>query len=202
MSKTPENKGGKVVAVLLAAGESRRMGKFKQTLPLRGKTFIEHCVHNLLASIVGEVIVVIGHREAEVREALGRCPVRLVHNPDYTSGMSSSIKRGLAAVPEGCAAVMIALADQPLIGTETFNQLVRIYQDHRPLLVIPTYRDRNGHPIIVDLRLKQEILSMDPEQGLRQVVRSHADDTMRVPVESEAVLIDFDVPGDYQPFSS
>src|SRR5512143_2764872 len=104
-----------ISAILLAAGESRRMGEFKQLLTFAGKTFVECCADQLLGSRAGEVIVVTGHREADVRRALGNRPLRPVHNPDYREGMASSVKRGVAAVSPNAVAVLIALADQPQI---------------------------------------------------------------------------------------
>src|SRR6266481_5551917 len=107
-----------IAAVLLAAGESRRMGDFKQLLRLGNKTFVEHCVDNLLASTVEEVIVVTGHREAEVPRAIANRPVKFVHNGDYQSGgMASSIKHGVRHVSDKADACVISLVDQPRIET-------------------------------------------------------------------------------------
>jgi molybdenum cofactor cytidylyltransferase len=191
-----------VSALLLAAGESRRMGEFKQLLAFGGKTFVECCVDNLLASRAGEVVVVTGHREEEVRRALAGRPVRFVQNPDYRSGMSSSIKRGVQAIADDRRACLIALVDQPQIGTDIVNHVIGAYEKSGPLIVIPTYRGRNGHPVLLDLKLKDEILAMDSEQGLRQVVHAHAPDTVRVEVHTDAVLLDFDFPEDYKRISS
>jgi molybdenum cofactor cytidylyltransferase len=186
-----------ISAILLAAGESRRMGDFKQLLTLAGKTFVERCVDNLLGSRAGEVIVVTGHRDHDVRRAVGDRPVRFTYNADYRAGMSSSIKRGVLSLSEDASACLVALADQPLISVDVFNRVIEEYEKNQSLIVIPTFEGRNGHPIILDLKLKEEILSMDLAVGLRQVVRSHAGETLRVDVPEEAVLIDFDLPEDY-----
>ena len=187
-----------ISAVLLAAGESRRMGEFKQLLTLDGKTFIEHCVDNLLATRVGEVVVVTGHREEDVRRAVEGRQVRFAHNADYREGMSSSLKRGVRSLSADARACLVALVDQPQIGVDIFNRVIREYEDNRPLIVIPTCEGRNGHPIILDLKLKEEILSMDPARGLRQVVHAHANEVRRVEVAQESVLMDFDFPEDYR----
>src|SRR5713226_1154307 len=105
-----------ISAVLLAAGESRRMGEFKQLLPFGDKTFVEACADNLLRSHADEVIIVTGHRETEVRSAVGNRPVKFAHNIEYRSGMASSIKRGVEAVSENARACIIALVDQPQVG--------------------------------------------------------------------------------------
>lgn len=192
-----------IAAVLLAAGESRRMRDFKQLLRLGGKTFVEHCVDNLLASNVDQVIVVTGHREAEVRRAIANRPVDIVHNADFESGMATSIKSGVRCVSDRADACVISLVDQPRIDTAVIDCLIQAYNDgasdrNSSLIVIPTYGEKNGHPILLDLALREEILAMDPESGLRQVVLAHSGAIKRVPVSSERILEDCDVPQDYQ----
>lgn len=186
----------------MAAGESRRMGDFKQLLTLSGKTFVECCVDSLLESRVDEVVVVTGHRDQDVRRAVGDRPVRFAYNADYRAGMSSSIKCGVRALARDARACLIALVDQPQINVDVFNRVIEEYEKNQPLIVIPTFQGRNGHPVILDLKLKGEILSMDPEQGLRHVVHAHAGETLRVDVSQEAVLIDFDLPEDYRRISN
>jgi CTP:molybdopterin cytidylyltransferase MocA len=186
-----------ISAVLLAAGESRRMGEFKQLLTLAGKSFVECCVDNLLRSRASEVVVVTGHREAEVRRALGARPVKFAYNIDYKSGMSASVARGLEAVDEKAQAVLIALVDQPQIGPPIINRVIEAYEKAHPSIVIPTYEGRNGHPIILDLKLREEIFSIDSDQGLRQVVHAHYDEIMRIEVGDDSVLKDCDYPEDY-----
>ncbi len=187
-----------ISAILLAAGESRRMGVPKQLLSLRDKTFVEHCVDNLLASRVDRVIIVTGHRELEVRRAVGDRPIRFVHNANYESGMTSSIKCGVQALPAGTRAYILALVDQPQIEADVINPVIDAYEKLRTTIVIPTYGGRNGHPILLDASLNEEILTMDPEQGLRQVVRAHLDEVVRVEVSNQRVLEDCDLPEDYE----
>jgi molybdenum cofactor cytidylyltransferase len=187
-----------ISAVLLAAGQSRRMGEFKQLLPLGEKSFVEHCVDNLLASRAGEVIVVTGHRSAEVRAALAGRAVRFAHNENHLSGMGASIKRGVEAVSPDAEAMMIALADQPLIGSGVFDHLMLAYEKDHPLITIPTYGGKRGHPIILDSKLREDILTMDLAEGLRQVTGAHKDEILYVEVSSEEVLLDFDLPQDYR----
>ena len=187
-----------ISAILLAAGESRRMGQFKQLLRLGSKSFVEHCVDNLLESRVDEVIIVTGHRESEVRLALGDRPVRFAHNADYRSGMSSSIKCGVQALTESTRAFVLALVDQPQIDVEVINRVIEEYEKSSAIVVIPTNEGKNGHPILLDICLQEEILSLDPQQGMRQVVHAHLGDVSRIEVSSHAVLEDFDLPEDYE----
>lgn len=196
-----------ITAVLLAAGESRRMGEFKQLLRLGDKSFVEHCVDNLLASTVDRVIVVTGHRESDVRGAIGNRPVEIVHNPEYQSGMASSIKCGVRHVGNNAEACVISLVDQPRIDTATVDRLIQVYKkareknaydSGRPLIVIPRFGGKNGHPILLDLTLREEILAMDPEICLRQVVQAHSAAIIHFTVSTQVVLEDCDLPEDYQ----
>jgi len=190
-----------IAAVLLAAGKSERMGKFKQLMTLDGKTFVETCADNLVASRVGEVIVVTGYRAAEVRAALGDRPVQIVENPDFETGMGSSIKRGVESVASHAGGILIALADQPLIATGVLNQIIAEYDYKAPLVLIPTFRGRRGHPIILNAALRQEIASMDPKIGLKQVTEAHRESIHYIEVGDDSILIDFDLPGDLEALS-
>jgi molybdenum cofactor cytidylyltransferase len=187
-----------ISAILLAAGESRRMGEFKQLLRIGNKSFVEHCIDNILASRVDELIIVTGYRALEVHRVVGNRPVKFAHNADYQLGMASSIKCGFAALSEGSQACVVALVDQPKIGADVIDLVIECYRKAPAIIVIPTYLGRNGHPILLDNSLKGEILSMDSEKGLRQVVRAHDREVARVEVHSEAVLEDCDLPEDYQ----
>ncbi|HEU4389277.1 MAG TPA: nucleotidyltransferase family protein [Blastocatellia bacterium] len=187
-----------ITALLLAAGESVRMGAFKQLLPIAGKSFVECCVDTLLASRVDEVLVVTGHRSGEVMAALGARPVRFVHNAAYREGMSSSLMCGVKALSGQTQAAVIALVDQPTIEVAAVNAIIDQYLVHQPLIVVPTFGGRNGHPVLLDMRLKDEILATDPNLGLRQVVHAHADETLHVEIHSESILRDFDYPEDYE----
>jgi molybdenum cofactor cytidylyltransferase len=195
---TETKEQGMISAVLLAAGKSERMGKFKQLLSINGKTFVEACADNLLASRADEVVVVTGHNQAAVRAALATRPVRIVDNPDYERGMASSIKRGVESAAGGARAILIGLSDQPLIGPDVLNQIIAEYEDNAPLIVIPTYLGRRGHPILLDSSLRGEIVSMDLDIGLSQVTRAHDHQIRYVEVNSDSVLMDFDLPQDLE----
>lgn len=186
-----------ISAILLAAGESKRMGDFKQLLPFEGKPFVLCAVDNLLDAGADEIIVVTGHRQSDVRAALRDRVVRFIHNADYKSGMSESIKCGVQAVSQQAEAILIALADQPQIGAAVIRRLIEVWKRDRPPILVPTFEGRNGHPVIFDIGLKKEILSVDPREGLRKVVEMHRREVLRVEADAE-VLVDFDSPEDYR----
>lgn len=189
-----------ISAILLAAGESRRMGDFKQLLPFRGKTFVECCVDNLLETSVDEIIVVTGHRQTEVRQVLGNRPVKFAFNADFHMGMSSSIQCGIQSLDEKTTAILIALADQPHIHSNIISKVIAAYKSVLPLIVVPVYISHRGHPIILDIKLREEILAIDPAEGLRQVVQAHKEQVLYLEMTDDAILLDFDYPQDYQKF--
>jgi molybdenum cofactor cytidylyltransferase len=191
-----------VSAILLAAGKSERMGSFKQLLPLGGKTFVEHSVDNLVASPVGEVIVITGHNEDAVRRSLQGRPIRLVHNPDYELGMATSIICGFRHISAESTAAMIALADQPLIPTVVMQQLISAYRETRPLILVPTHRGKRGHPIIISRQFASDVEAMDIAIGLRQLLSRHSNRIGYLEVESDTILLDFDYPEDYNRITS
>lgn len=176
------------------------MGDFKQLLQFQGKTFVACCVDNLLASGVDEIVVVTGHRDAEVRQALASRQIKLVLNADFQAGMSSSIQCGVRSLDDKTEAILIALADQPQIHSESISRVIAAYKTERPLLVVPTYANRRGHPIIFDASLRDEMMMLDPSQGLRQVVQAHKEQAFYLEMTNDSVLIDFDYPQDYQDF--
>ena len=185
-----------VSAVLLAAGESRRMGRPKQLLPIRDRTAIEMAIENLLTSPVSEVIVVLGYRANEIAERISYLPVKIVINTDYTKGMSFSVKAGLRAVSDMAEGVLFALGDQPFVTSMVIDKLVSAFSQGT-FIVLPVYQGRSGHPVILDIKYRQDILEMDETLGLRQVIRKYSGDIQRIEVDSPAVLMDMDQMEEY-----
>ena len=187
-----------VSAILLAAGESRRMGEPKQLMPFGKTTILEHTIDNLLNSRLGEVIVVLGHRADEVMKKIIIKPIKIAINPIHHQGISTSIAAGLDLVDSQAQAVMLALGDQPLINSQTINILIDEFHHHRKGIAIPTYRGRRGHPIIFATRYKKKLLELKGDIGGRQIIRDHPDDVLEVAVNSESIITDIDTAGDYQ----
>jgi molybdenum cofactor cytidylyltransferase len=174
------------------------MGDTKQLLAFKGKTFVESCVDALLDSSVAEVVVVTGHRHAEVEAAVSDRPVTFAFNEGYRAGMASSIKRGVQAVSTGSSGCLIALCDQPQISTRVVDMLIDAFEATNPLFVVPAFEGTRGHPLLVNLSLKGEIMNLDAERGLRQVVLDHAEDIVMIETGEPGVLVDFDLPEEYE----
>ncbi len=188
-----------IIAVVPAAGQSRRMGVQKQLLPFAGTTVIGRIVDELRQSSIDEVCVVVGHQADRLRQALGARPVRIVANPDYErTDMIASIRCGLAAMPAACRAVLVALSDQPAITAELVDTMIDCFSTGGRGIVVPVHAGRRGHPLLVDGRYRSEILSGYDRVGLRGLLAAHAGDVFELPVSTSAVLSEMNYPEDYQ----
>jgi molybdenum cofactor cytidylyltransferase len=193
-----------ISAILLAAGESRRMrGDFKPLLKWGSRTVIAACVDNLRRSRVDEIIVVLGHRESEIRARLAGAGVQFAINQDYRRGMLSSVKTGFPLVSPRADGVLIALVDQPMVGPEVINPLVISFGDYEKKISVPTYEGKHGHPIVVSREFEDEIMQLDDNapDGLRALLDAHRHEIQEVPVDSPAILEDIDSPEDYERLS-
>jgi CTP:molybdopterin cytidylyltransferase MocA len=186
-----------VAAILLAAGQSRRMGAFKPLLPFGSKTVIECCIDYLRDGGVETIVVVLGHRAEELRKSLAARQVIFAVNPDPNSEMGASIAAGVAELPQSCQVVLIALSDHPAVPAAVVSKLIEIWKSGAQL-VIPTWKDRGGHPVLVDLSFKSELLNLSPRGGLRTLFDAHKTAVKRVPVESPFIARDMDTWDDYR----
>jgi len=187
-----------LAGVVLAAGESRRMGQPKQLLPFGGSTILECVVDTLLMAGVGEVIVVLGHLAERVGAVLGERPVRAVINASYRQGMLTSVKGGVRAIGAGYDAVLFALGDQPHIDCAVVSGVIRAYRAGTAGIVIPCYEGKKGHPIIINLqRYREDIVNLPEDVGLNTLIQEHADDVHLFDVTTEDIIRDIDVPDDY-----
>jgi molybdenum cofactor cytidylyltransferase len=189
-----------ISAILLAAGQSKRMGKLKQLMPFGKSTIVGQAVDNLLNSSVDEVVVVVGYMAEDVTNAIAAKPVKLVINRDYEQGMSTSIVAGLKSVRSGVQGVMLALGDQPLVDSQTISRLIDEFYGHDKGIAVPTYRGRRGHPIIFAIKYKEQLLKLSGDVGGRQIIENNPDDVLEVAVDSESVVADFDTTDDYQAY--
>jgi molybdenum cofactor cytidylyltransferase len=184
----------KVSAILLAAGEARRMSRLKQLMPLGSSTMVEQTIDNLLASRIDEIVVVLGYKAEEVKKRIGGRPVKIAINPEYSQGMGTSIAAGLKIVDSRAGAVMLALADQPFVDSPTIDRLIEEFQAHDKGIAIPVYRGRRGHPIIFSIEYKAPLSGLTSDVGGREIIREHPEDVLEVAVDCEGIIIDIDTP--------
>lgn len=190
-----------VSAILLAAGQAKRMGRPKLLLPFGDSTILEKSLDNLLKSGVTEVIVVVGNQAEKTIEKIGKRPVKTVLNPNYAMGMSTSIIKGLNAVSEKTEAIMLVLADQPLIESNILIKLLEAFFSHDRGIIVPVYQGRRGHPVIFDMKSKNELMGLKGDVGAREVVNRHPGDVLEVPVDAPGIHADIDTEADYRAYS-
>lgn len=189
-----------VVAVVLAAGVSRRMGVPKMVLPWGKLTVIGQVAAVLQEAGVRDIIVVTGGGESLVQDALQDQPVQFVHNETYASGdMLSSVQIGLAAAMRGSAhAALITLGDQPQIQMGVMRELLHHWQASQKPIIIPSYNMRRGHPWILNRSLWQEVLALQAGETLRDFLKVNAPNIEHLPVENDSILQDLDTPEAYE----
>jgi molybdenum cofactor cytidylyltransferase len=185
-------------AVVLAAGKSVRMGSPKMLLPFGRKTLIENIVAGVMKFPVDGILVVLGARRGELELLLRPYPVKPVFNPDFERGMLSSIQRGLEELPSEARAVLVVLGDQPWTPASVVARLVSGFERSGKGIVLPIHRGRRGHPVLINLKFRREIMALDPAVGLRQLLLQHPDDVLEVPVRTPSVLRDIDSPEDFR----
>lgn len=185
-------------AIVLAAGEALRMGTPKLLLPFGEVTMIEAVVNTLLQSRVDNVLVVLGSDREKIRKKITDMPVQTVENLRYKEGMLSSIQAGFRALPQETDAVLICLGDQPLISVTTLNSMINRYKETGGGIILPVYNKKRGHPILIDMKHKDEVLDLSPAIGLRALVYNHPEEVEEIEVDSAYILQDIDYPEDYR----
>jgi molybdenum cofactor cytidylyltransferase len=185
-------------AMILAAGESRRMGQPKLLLPFGEKTIIETIVEKVVSSKVNNTLVVLGSEREEVEKNIKNFSVKVAFNPDYRKGMLSSVLCGFKTLPEETQAVVIVLGDQPSVSKEVIDKIVDAYQKTGKGIVLPVYEKERGHPVIIDMKYKDEVENLSPDIGLRGTVYSHPEDILEVEVDTPEILQDIDDEVDYR----
>jgi len=187
----------KLAGLILAAGESRRMGFPKALLNYRGETFLDRLI-GLFAPHCSPLIVVLGAQAERIRAGTMRAAAaEFVVNPDYTRGQISSLQCGLAAVPSGAESVLFTLVDHPAVSAETVASLAAIPAGER-LLNIPRYGQRRGHPILISRALIPEFLAVPASGAARDVVHRHLAETGYIDVQDPGVAADIDDPEAYR----
>ena len=189
-----------VGAILLAAGESSRMGQLKALLPWRNTTLLEHQLRSLLDGGVQLVVVVVGHdadRLKPIIEAVEGASWTL--NNDYLQGKTTSLKAGVAALAgQPLSDVLLLNVDQPR-NADTVRRLLERHQASSFRITIPTHGGKGGHPILIAAALFPELAEIEEEsQGLKAGVRRHAEATERYELDDPSVLLDLNTPAQYQ----
>lgn len=195
------NTSSTVSAIVLAAGESKRMGEQnKLLLSYRGKTVIGHVVETILNSNVAEVVVVVGHEQEHIRGALQDYSVSFAENLHYEEGMGTSIRAGIkhAGIHTG---YMVCLSDLPLITAEEYSQLVHAFLTHREndgsAITVPRFEGQRGNPVTLSSIYRPAMLSHHGIMGCRGIVKQHPDHVYFIDMDTNHVVYDIDTPEAY-----
>jgi molybdenum cofactor cytidylyltransferase len=171
------------------------MGAFKPLLPFGNKTVVECCIDYLREGGVDTIIVVLGHRADDLRKKVSG--VTFAVNPDPSSQMGASIAAGVEQLPATAEATLIALSDHPAVPATVVSNLINEWKEGARL-IIPTWQGRGGHPVLIDLSFRPELLSLGSKQGLRALFETHPEAVKRVAVDSSFIARDMDTWDDYR----
>jgi molybdenum cofactor cytidylyltransferase len=192
-----------VSAILLAAGESRRMGAInKLTLAVDGEPLLRRTVRMLSDSHLAELVVVLGHQAQAAQALLQGLDVRTVVNADYREGQMSSVHCGLAALTRPGDGVMICLCDQPLLSTQDIDFLIDTYAQRGGAIIVPTYQGRRGNPIMLSYAHREQILGGGRNLGCKHLIERNPDLVTTVEMDNDHIVFDLDTPEDYQRLQS
>jgi len=192
-----------ISAVILAAGESRRMGiQNKLLLRLGGEALLIKLVKAVCASDVTQILVVIGHEANQIRMELNDLPLSFVYNSNFREGMTTSIKLGIKASSQNSDGFLICLADMPYINTSEINMLIHAFdQNHikgEKLIVIPVFRGKRGNPILFSSEFRNDILGHKKESGCKEVIKHNSESVMEISMDNDNILLDVDNQEDFQ----
>jgi molybdenum cofactor cytidylyltransferase len=193
---TAARPGRRVAAIVLAAGRSTRMGGPNKLLAEIGnRTLVRIAAEQALASRAEPVIVVTGHQREQVEAALRGLDVRLVHNPDFAEGLSTSVKAGVGAVPDDVDGVIVCLGDMPQVNALLIDKLIDAFDPEKGALVVaPTINGERGNPVVWSRRFFPELAALQGDAGARQLIKSVPEAIVEVPLSGRAALIDVDTP--------
>ncbi len=187
-----------IAAVILSAGLSSRMGNFKPLLKLGNRTAIELVISAFSDNRINPIIVVTGHRRADLVPVVESTTASAVFNSNYIDGMFSSVQTGIAALPKDIEAFFVHPVDIPLISSQVVRKLCDAYQKIPGHLFYPCYKGRRGRPPLIPAKLIPHIQNSDDRGGLRTVLAAFEPLIREIEVDEPGILYDMDNTSDYK----
>jgi len=174
------------------------MGSPKMLLPYRGTTIIETVIQNIVSSSVKKTLVVLGSDSVKILQVISEYPVIHCYNAAYKTGMLSSVKCGFAHLTDDYTAALVFPGDQPMIGAHDINIVVRAWHESGRGIVVPTFKGKRGHPLLIDRKYRKEIMALDESEGLRVLALNHPGDVKEIETDNPLILKDIDTAEDYR----
>ncbi|MFZ3578988.1 nucleotidyltransferase family protein [Virgibacillus sp. DJP39] len=191
----------KFSAIVLAAGQSSRMGELKALLLWQEVPLICYQIEQLQKAGVDEIIVVLGHKAPQIKEVIEPYTVKTVFNQQYKQGKSTSIRKGVASVAVDPEGIFFLAIDQP-VTCQTLKKLMEHFKRNKPAVVIPVHQGKRGHPILFHDNLKNDLLVVNEEtKGLRDIIQKHHNQLAYLAVNDPAILLNFNKPSDYSNYN-
>ena len=196
-----------ISAILLAAGESKRMeDENKLIKEIDGTPLIKYAVKNILGSAVDELIVVLGHEKIIIENIIEKNKkIKFVYNESYQKGISTSIIKGLNSVSKKTKAFFICMGDMPDVNQSIYNKLIKtrynynqeLSSDKKKEIFIPTFEEKKGNPILCSKFILEKIINNDKDFSAKKITEENEDKILYVPVKSNGIILDFDTKDDF-----
>ena len=188
-----------IYGIILAAGEGKRMGKVKLTLPLGNKKLIEWVLRAVKLTPLDKYFLVVRPEDKEIIKTGEKWGAEIVFNPECKSGMSTSIRKALSLIPsEGVEGFFLILGDQPLITSRIINKLIKSFSPGKGEIVVPYFKNKRGNPVLFDICWKDELMAVTGDVGGRVLIKAHPEKIKRVNISDETILLDIDREEDYE----
>jgi molybdenum cofactor cytidylyltransferase len=192
-----------ICGIILAAGEGKRMGKVKLTLPLGDKQLIEWVLQAVKLAPLDKYFLVVRPEDKEIIKIGESWGAEIVLNPEYRSGMSSSIRKALDQISsEVVEGIFVVLGDQPLINPSIIYKMLKAFTPGKREIVVPFYKDKQGNPVLFDNYWKEELMKLSGDVGGRVLIKAHPERIKRVKIPDESIFLDIDREEDYEKIKS
>ena len=187
-----------IYGIILAAGEGKRMGKVKLTLPLGNKKLIEWVLQVAKSTPLDKYFLVVRPEDKEIIKTGKKWGAEIVLNPDFRKGMSTSIKKALLKInTQEAEGFFLILGDQPLITSKIINKLIKSFSPGKGEIVVPYFKDKRGNPTLFDICWKDELMAITGDVGGRVLIKAHLEKVKRINISDKAILFDIDKEEDY-----
>jgi molybdenum cofactor cytidylyltransferase len=185
-------------AIVLAAGESKRMGKSKPLLRFNDKTFLEQIISTLRISDLDRITIVLGAKAEMIKNSIDLSGTNIVINKDYQKGQLSSLLAAIEDTPQETDAILVCLVDNPFITKEVINKIIAKFRETNNPIIVPVFNGKRGHPTLFSRSLFSELVNAPKEQGARYVLHSNPEKVLELETSESTILTGIDTPQDYR----